>query len=115
MHGVLASLTTFLGVGIFANTMNATLIVRSKTVTAEGDIIEFVVWRVPVPVPPSRHDFKYRAAYVVEGKRVVGFDNERGKGDHKHVMGHETVYRFTSVEQMIEDFISEVDAIRRQR
>jgi hypothetical protein len=30
-------------------------------------------------------------------------------------MGRETVYRFTSVEQMIEDFISEVDAIRRQR
>lgn len=115
MHRVLASLTTLLGVGIFANTMNATLIVRSKTVTAEGDIIEFVVWRVPAPVPPSRHDFKYRAAYVVEGKRVVGFDNERGKGDHKHVMGRETVYRFTSVEQMIEDFISEVDAIRRQR
>ena len=95
--------------------MKATLIVRSKTVTAEGDIIEFVVWRVPVPVPPSHHDFKYRAAYVVEGKRVVGFDNERGKGDHKHIMGRETAYAFKSVEQMIEDFISEVEAIRRLR
>lgn len=95
--------------------MKATLIVRSKTVTAEGDIVEFVVWRVPVPVQPSLHDFKYRAAYVVDGKRIVGFDNERGKGDHKHIMGRETAYRFTSVEQMIDDFIDEVDAIRRQR
>jgi hypothetical protein len=112
---VLADLTTHPGVGIIANTMKATQIVRSKTVTAEGDLIEFVVWRVPVPVPPSLHDFKYRAAYVVDGKRIVGFDNERGKGDHKHIMGRETAYRFTSVEQMIEDFINEVDVIRRQR
>lgn len=95
--------------------MKATLIVRSKTITDEGDIVEFVVWRVPVPVPPGQHDFKYRAAYVVDGERVVGFDNERGKGDHKHVGGREIVYRFTSVDQMIEDFISEVEAIRRQR
>lgn len=95
--------------------MKATLIVRAKTVTAEGDIIEFVVWRVPAPVPPSQHDFKYRAAYVVDGKRLVGFDNERGKGDHKHVLGREAAYEFKSFEQMIEDFISEVEAIRRQR
>lgn len=95
--------------------MNATLITRSKTVTAEGDIIEFVVWRVPSPVHPSQHDFKYRAAYVVKGQRVVGFDNERGKGDHKHVMGVESAYTFTTVEQMIEDFISEVETLRRPR
>lgn len=115
MHRMLSNLTTLIGVVNVDNSVQATLITRSKTVTAEGDIIELVVWRVPVPVPPSLHDFKYRAAFVVDGKRVVGFDNERGKGDHKHIMGRETVYRFTSVEQMVEDFINEVDAIRRQR
>jgi hypothetical protein len=95
--------------------MAAMLITRFKEVTAEGDIIEFVVWRVPSPVDPSRHLYKYRAVYIVDGKRVVGFDNERGKGDHKHIRGRESAYAFSTVETMIEDFIAEVDAIRRRR
>jgi len=37
---------------------------------------------VPTPVPPTTHGFKYRLVYIVNGVRVVGFDNERGKGDH---------------------------------
>ena len=61
----------------------------------------------------STHDFKYRAAYALNGVRVVGFDNERGKGDHWHVGGRERTYAFVSVEQLVEDFIAAVDAARR--
>jgi hypothetical protein len=93
--------------------MKATLITRLKDVTSEGGVIELVVWRVPEPVPPSTHGFKYRAAYAVNGVRVVGFDNERGKGDHCHVGGRELDYTFVSVEQLVEDFIAAVDAARR--
>ena len=46
-----------------------------------------VVLRVPEPVRPSEHGFKCRATYAIDGVRVVGFDNERGKGDHCHVRG----------------------------
>lgn len=95
--------------------MTATLVTRFKEVTAEGDIIEFVVWRVPSPVDPSRHLYKYRAVYIVKGRRIVGFDNERGKGDHKHIRGQQSAYAFSTVDTMIEDFIAEVDAIRRRR
>lgn len=95
--------------------MKATLITRLKDVTPEGDVIELVVWRVPRPVPPSGHDYKYRAAYVVDGVRIVGFDNERGKGDHSHIGGRERTYAFVSVEQLIEDFIAAVDAARKTR
>jgi Family of unknown function (DUF6516) len=92
--------------------MKATLITRFKDVTPEGGVIELVVWRVPQPVPPSGHEFKYRAAYVVEGVRLVGFDNERGKGDHCHICGTERPYNFISVSQLVEDFIAAVDAAR---
>jgi hypothetical protein len=91
----------------------AELITHFKDVTAEGGVIDLVVWRVPQPVRPSTHEFKYRAAYSVGGVRVVGFDNERGKGDHCHVGGHERPYRFLSVEQLVKDFIAAVDAARR--
>jgi len=92
--------------------MKATLITRLKNVTPEGGIIELVVWRVPEPVPPTDHGYKYRAVYVVDGVRVVGFDNERGKGDHRHVGAQEQPYRFTTVDQLVEDFIAAVDAAR---
>lgn len=97
--------------------MKAELITRFKDVTPEGGVIELVVWRVPqpVPVPPSTHGVKYRAAYAVNGVRLVGFDNERGKGDHCQVDGRERAYTFVSVEQLVEDFIAAVDAARRDQ
>jgi hypothetical protein len=92
--------------------MKANLISRFKDVTPEGGVIELVVWRVSQPVSPSRHGFKYRAAYAIDGVRVVGFDNERGKGDHCHIQGVERPYNFTSVSQLVEDFIAAIDAAR---
>lgn len=95
--------------------MRAALITRFKDITPDGDVIELVVWRLPKPVPPCTHDYKYRAVYVVDGKRIVGFDNERGKGDHRHVRGREEAYLFTTVDRLIEDFIAAVDVARRHR
>ncbi len=108
---VLAILTTLLFVGIIAN-MPAKLIARFKDITADGAILELVVWKVPAPVPPTEHGYKYSAVYVVDGVRVVGFDNERGKGDHCHLDGTEMPYTFMGVEQLIEDFIAAVAARR---
>lgn len=108
---MLANLTTRMNVGIIAN-MPAQLIARFKNITVDGAILEVVVWKVSAPVPPTEHGYKYSAVYVVDGIRVVGFDNERGKGDHCHLDGMEVPYTFTGVEQLIEDFITAVAARR---
>jgi hypothetical protein len=92
--------------------MAAQLITRFKNVNPDGSILELVVWKVPEPVPPTDHGFKYRAVYVLDGQRIVGFDNERGKGDHCHLDGKELPYDFTSVAQLVEDFIAAVAARR---
>ena len=83
-----------------------------KHVADDGSIIQMIVWRVPEAVPPTAHGFKCRLVYVVEGVRVVGFDNERGKGDHCHIDGEERPYFFSTVDQLIEDFITEVEKRR---
>ena len=85
---------------------------RFKDITPEGGLIEFVVWRLPEPVPPCGHPFKYRLVFVVAGERMIGFDNERGKGDHSHVEGVERPYAFVDVDRLIEDFIEEVERWR---
>ena len=71
-----------------------------------------VVWHVPAPVPPSEHAFKYRLVFVRGGQRLVGYDNERGKGDHKHLMGRESSYCFVDVESLVRDFLDDVEANR---
>lgn len=92
--------------------MTAELVTRFKDVTPEGGLIEFVVWRLPEPVPPCGHPFKYRLVFALAGRRVIGFDNERGKGDHWHLDGVERPYTFVSVDQLIENFIGEVETWR---
>jgi len=92
--------------------MKAELITRFRDLSDGGTGIELVVWRVPTPVPPTRHGYKYRLVYVVDGKRIVGIDNERGKGDHMHLGDREVPYAFVDVDQLIGDFIREVEKWR---
>lgn len=70
------------------------------------------VWRVPRPVPGSGHDDKYALAYVVAGACVLRYDNEAGKGDHRHVGGTEAPYAFTTPAQLLADFWSDLDTWR---
>lgn len=95
--------------------MKAALLIRERVVYPDGSLAEIVVWRVPRPVPPATHRFKYRLAYVVGGKRVLGYDNERGKGDHRHAGGREEAFVFTSIDDLLARFVAEVETLRRQR
>ena len=56
----------------------------------------------------SLHSFKYRLAYVVGGKCVLRYDNELGKGDHRHTGRKEKPYDFVSVDQLLDDFLADV-------
>jgi len=90
--------------------MKAALLRRVRFPHREGRV-EGVLWRVPQPVPPATHDYKYRLVYLVDGKRVVGYDNERGKGDHKHLREAELPYVFTDPLQLMADFMTDVEEI----
>jgi Family of unknown function (DUF6516) len=38
---------------------------------------------------------------------ALRYDNEADKGDHRHPGANETAYRFTTFEQLLEDFDSD--------
>ena len=78
----------------------------------DGGIVEMVLWRALSPVTPSTHDLKYSLFYGRPGVREVGYDNERGKGDHRHFQGAETEYAFATIEQLMDDFWSDVRSLR---
>lgn len=92
--------------------MNARLLYRERLVIAEDRFVEMVVWQLETPAKGSSHRFKYRLALVVDGHCVLRYDNEVGKGDHRHEDGKETSYRFIDPQRLLEDFWREVDAWR---
>ena len=88
--------------------MKAVALVRRRVVLAADAFAEIVIWRVPRRVLPSTHDIKYRLAYVVAERCVVRYDNERGKGDHRHVGAVEEPYVFSTADQLMVDFEADI-------
>ncbi len=60
-------------------------------------------------MPGSQHLYKYRLYFGRHGVRLIGYDNERGKGDHHHFYGEERRYEFVSVDVLLEDFFVQVE------
>ena len=87
--------------------IKAEILMRERRVLEVG-FIEVIVWGLPEPPSGSTHSFKYRLAYVVEGECVLRYDNESGKGDHRHMGGKVTTYVFVSVDQLLDDFLADV-------
>ena len=94
--------------------MKATELLRTRVALSDDAFAELVLWRVPTPVSGSSHAFKYRLAYVVNGRCVVRYDNESGKGDHRHVGARERSYVFESPEKLLADFQADIARWNRE-
>lgn len=89
--------------------MAATLLAQVKEARDDGSIVQIVIWELPEPLQPSSHRYKYRLYFGAGGVCRVRYDNERGKGDHRHVGDQEHAYKFSTVEQLLLDFQSDVE------
>lgn len=94
--------------------MKATLLVRTRVVRSERSFSEIVVWKLPKPMPGSWHSFKYRLAYVVDGTCVLRYDNESGKGDHRHFGDMEQIYKFITPDKVVADFEGDIERWDRE-
>ena len=94
--------------------VRAKLIYRSKMIYPDGAIREMVIWQLPRKSADRPHALKYRLYYGdSKGNCLVRYDNETGKGDHRHFRGKEEHYNFITVEQLVEDFQSDIDKFRK--
>lgn len=100
-------LTSRASVVIISN-MKAVELVRTRLVYSERAFAELVLWELPRPLPGSPHRFRYRLAYVVDRRCVLRYDNESGKGDHRHVGKVESSYEFSTPEKLIADFEQDI-------
>lgn len=89
--------------------MKAVQLISTRITYSETAFAELVLWRLPKPAEGSAHSFKYRLAYLVRSECVLRYDNESGKGDHRHFGGSETLYSFTTPDQLLADFQSDIE------
>jgi hypothetical protein len=63
---------------------------------------------------PRRAGRFIRSSIVwLSGVCVLRYDNEAGKGDHRHIEDREEIYRFRDPKKLLEDFWNDVEARRR--
>ncbi|MBI4690421.1 MAG: hypothetical protein HY754_09180 [Nitrospirae bacterium] len=78
----------------------------------QGCTIEIKIWKVPV-TKDRPFGLKYSLVFIREGKRVIGYDNAEGKGDHKHIGNKELSYIFTNVRKLFEDFYMDLEEAQK--
>jgi len=88
--------------------MKAELLIDERHLLDDSTFAEVVVWQVPRSVGGSRHRFKYRLALVRDGVCMLRYDNEAGKGDHRHFGNTEERYAFTDTDTLLADFWRDV-------
>lgn len=98
---------------VIHSNMKAERLLDERQQLDRQSFVELRIWRVPKPVNGSRHDLKYALAFVVNGTCVLRYDNEAGKGDHRHIGGQENGYRFTTAASLLADFWNDVDKWRQ--
>ena len=94
--------------------MKAIELLHTRIVYSDAAFAELVLWQLAAPLPGSSHRFKYRLAYVVAGECVLRYDNEAGKGDHRHCAGKERAYAFTDPDKLIAAFQADIARWNRE-
>jgi hypothetical protein len=89
-------------------------LLRSRIIYSETSFAELVLWQLSAPLAGSSHRFKYRLAYVVRGVCVLRYDNEAGKGDHRHYGVVESPYAFTDPGELIAEFQADIARWNRE-
>lgn len=93
--------------------MKARLILDTKTILTDGRIIQRKIWKLPQTAKGRAHALKYRLYCGKNSKTIVRYDNETGKGDHRHVGSEEveSVYVFVSLVQLLIDFDTDIEKL----
>ncbi|MBX9770177.1 MAG: hypothetical protein K2X29_02330 [Candidatus Obscuribacterales bacterium] len=87
---------------------------KFKKEYADGTFVQIVIWLVPIS-KEQPHGLKYRLHFgTASGRCLVRYDNEKAKGDHRHLGVQEEPYLFSTIEKLLQDFWADV-AKERER
>ena len=92
--------------------MKTELIFHQKVNDEKGGTVEIKIWKLPEATEDKLHGFRYSLVYILNGRRVLGYDNGERKGDHRHYEKKEEPYQFESIDKLFEDFCQDLKRIQ---
>ena len=93
--------------------MKAEFVYYEKRYLTNSSFQEIKIWKIPES-KDKPHGFKYSFVYIINGKRVVGYDNAESKGDHKHYKGIEYPYKFQGLDKLWKDFMHDIEQLTEE-
>lgn len=84
-------------------------ILHTKEIKGD-ELVEIKIWQVPKS-EDKPFEVKYSIVYIKDGKRLLGYDNAEGKGDHKHYEDIEVPYEFTDIWELLNNFKKDLKKI----
>ena len=98
---------------VYIANMRAILVKYVKVCDELNNTIEIKIWQLPELTKDKPHGYRYSLAYIVDDKRVIGYDNAERKGDHRHYGDIEKGYEFKGLDRLLEDFYKEIERYKR--
>lgn len=92
--------------------MKTQLVFHQKVTGEQGETVEIKIWKLPESTADKPHGYRYSLAYILNGWRVIGYDNGERKGDHKHFKNQEEPYQFESIEKLFHDFYQDIKRLK---
>ncbi len=96
--------------------MGAILLRRERYIDTDGDLVELVLWQVSrsAAYPDG---IRYRLAFMLAGttKPAVLYDNHHPKGHHRHSGAVQIAYTFSTIDQLLVDFLAAVKRAKMGR
>jgi len=89
------------------------IINKRREVTAKGNIIVIVAWRVE-KTKFCPEGIKYSFAFLHNNYRLIAFDNFNNEGHHKHYLGNKENINFISLKKIAEDFYKLIEKYERE-
>lgn len=93
--------------------MPAVELMNRRIQIADNAFASIRILKVEPAILGSQHQYKYSLAYIVDNICVMRYDNERGKGDHKHIGDREYPVKFTTIKNLIASFQEDINLLKR--
>lgn len=95
--------------------MRANLLIHNKKPLSHYEFIEIKVWEITED-KNFPEGVKYSMVYIRKDKnkfnRILGFDNEKGKGHHMHLYDKEIKIEFNGWKDLLKQFYKKVEKLR---
>jgi len=88
--------------------MKTQLVFYQKVTDEREGTVEIKIWKLSKTSKDKPHGYRYSLVYILNGIRVIGYDNGEKKGDHRHYGNREEPYIFISIEKLFEDFYRDI-------